>query len=175
MTSFHSLKKRDNRIEEDQIQWNARTYLLGIVLLKRCILPRLTLKVTALAPASRQSCVETDAGRQASLSHFPALGRRARFMFSPSSDWCILSARVVIGHAEKHAFFQPIGGKEGVFYQDLHRRLPWVLETFHVQFPVLVSLQWPPWPKVKGIYNSRLVLSDENGGYFMPQLIKQLI
>ena len=72
-------------------------------------------------------------------------------------------------------FFQPIGGKEGVFYQDLHRRLPWVLETFHVQFPILVSLQWPPWPKVKGIYNSRLVLSDENGGYFMPQLIKQLI
>ena len=72
-------------------------------------------------------------------------------------------------------FFQPIGGKEGVFYQDLHRRLPWVLETFHVQFPVLVSLQWPPWPKVKGIYNSRQVLSDENWGYFMPQLIKQLI
>ena len=60
---------------------------------------------TALAPASRQSCVEIDAGRQASLSHFPALGRRARFMFSPSSDWCILSARVVIGHAEKHALF----------------------------------------------------------------------
>lgn len=103
--AFTAWKKRDNRIEEGQIQWNARTYLLGIVLLKRCILPRLTQKVIALAPASRQSCVETVTGRQASVSHFPALGRRARFTFSPSSDWCILSARVVIGHAEKRALF----------------------------------------------------------------------
>ena len=150
MTSFHSLKKRDNRIEEDQIQWNARTYLLGIVLLKRCILPRLTQKVTALAPASRQSCVETDVGRQASLSHFPALGRRARFTFLRVLIGAYYLRVLWLAMQKSTPFFQPIGGKEGVFYQDWHRRLPWELEKFHVQFPVLVSLQWPLLPKVKG-------------------------
>ena len=168
MTSFHSLKKRDNRIEEDQIQWNARTYLLRIVLLKRCILP------LSLQLRDNLAWKQMQEDRLAFLI-FPRLAG------APAS--CFL--RVLIGAyylrvlwlamQKSTPFFQPIGGKEGVFYQDLQRRLPWELETFQVPFPVLISLQWPPWPKVKGIYNSRQVLSDENWGYFMSQLIKQLI
>ena len=168
MTSFHSLRKRDNRIEEDQIQWNARTYLLGIVLLKRCILP------LSLQLRDNLAWKQMQEDRLAFLIFPPLAGAPAsRFLrvligaYYPRVLWLAMQ--------KSTPFFQPIGGKEGVFYQDLHRRLPWVLETFHVQFPVLISLQWPPWPKVKGFYNSRQVLSDENWGYFMSQLIKQLI